>query len=87
MKINLIFFAAIITLIALIPFCTANIDIYPYEDTVINIYNNTCIESSNWLYVYYYNSTEININDSIMVFEIKELNNKSVYAEIKISNF
>jgi hypothetical protein len=61
-----------------------------YTDSILWVYNSTCIETANWQYVFL-NNMELNLtnfdsydNRDIFVQEIKELGNKSVLADIFI---
>jgi hypothetical protein len=59
-----------------------------YTDSILWVYNSTCIETSNCQYVFL-NNTELNLeefdsydNRDIFVSEIKELGTKSLLADI-----
>jgi len=74
----------IILTLLLIP-ATAN---QIYEDSILWVYNSSCIETSNYLYLFI-NVGELNLNEfdlydnrNITVKEIKQLGNKSVLANI-----
>lgn len=56
----------------------------PYEDIVMQKYNNSCIETANWQYVFIagIEITNLTTNQTITVHELKTLQPKSVFAEI-----
>jgi serine protease inhibitor len=55
-----------------------------YTDTILSVYNSTCIETANWKYVFINNTslTQEDIYKNIFVSEIKELGNNSLLANI-----
>jgi len=77
----------IIAAIAICQTCIA-VDQSIYTDTILGVYNSTCIETANWQYVFL-NNTVLNEeeidqydNRDIFVSEIKELGEKSLLADI-----
>jgi hypothetical protein len=53
-----------------------------YEDIIIGQYNQSCIETANYQYVFINNTFSGNLSEEISVKEIKQLSNKSVLADI-----
>lgn len=61
-----------------------------YSDVIMYVYNNTCIETSNWLYLHVNNAEDMRSNldignfegVKILVHEIEQIGNKSVLADI-----
>jgi len=59
-----------------------------HEDIILDVYNSSCIETANYLYLFI-NNTEIDANNIdwfdriIIVMNIKQLNPKSVLANIE----
>lgn len=60
-----------------------------YEDSILWVYNSTCIETSNYLYLFINIGGELNMdlfdsydNRNITIKEIKQLGPKSVLANI-----
>jgi hypothetical protein len=65
-----------------------------YTDNILSVYNNSCIETANYLFVQINNSQETlymtgesfkeYLYTDILVSEIKEINNKTLLADIFI---
>ena len=55
-----------------------------YTDTILSVYNSTCIETANWKYVFINNTslTQEDIYKNIFVSEIRELGDKALLADI-----
>ena len=61
-----------------------------YSDVIMHVYNNTCIETSNWLYLHVNNVEDLRSNLAIgnfegvkiLVHEVRQLGDKSVLADI-----
>ena len=71
----------LIAICFLIGTCTAN---GPYQDVVMQQYNNSCIETSNWQYVFIASLelTNLTTGQNITVHELKTLQPKAVFAEL-----
>lgn len=60
-----------------------------HEDVILDIYNSSCIETANYLYLFI-NNTQIDMNKldsydnrNIIVMNIKELGPNSIFAKIE----
>ena len=70
-----------LTLILSIP-VKSQIEQTLYPDYAINQYNSTCIESSNWEYIFINNTFSGHTPTEIWIKELKQLGNKSVLADV-----
>jgi hypothetical protein len=75
------------TILMLLPLAESQVN-KSYDDNIIWIYNETCIETTTWQYLYL-NNTNIDLNNfdsydnvDIRVVDLKVLNKESVIADI-----